>query len=90
MENKKKVNYFFLTENPRINCQLEIPKFQNRGLVDAELKLFCASIDKDMWHIRVADCEQDESFFMLRPAFMTLTVYTFWQELKKWAQKIIR
>ena len=57
------MNYFFFSNKDNIFCRLEIPKFQNRGKLDSNLLLFCASIEDNMWIINAIDCEEDANFF---------------------------
>jgi hypothetical protein len=57
------VNYFFFSKKHGISSRLEIPKFQNRGKIDPNLRLFCASIRDSMWIITAIDCEEDLNFF---------------------------
>ena len=42
---------------------MEIPKFQNRGKTDSNLRVFSASIKDQMWIIDAVDCEEDVNFF---------------------------
>ena len=59
------MNYFFFSKKDGISSRLEIPKFQNRGKVDSNLRLFCASIEDKMWIIEATDCQEDAHFFYL-------------------------
>ncbi|MDA9242729.1 hypothetical protein N9P26_01530 [Amylibacter sp.] len=57
------MNYFFFSNKDGISSRLEIPKFQNRGKTDPNLRLFSASIKESMWNIAAIDCVEDLNFF---------------------------
>ena len=57
------MNYFFFVSKDDCNARLEIPKFQNQGKVDSQLRLFSADIIDETWSIGRVECNQDSNFF---------------------------
>ena len=57
------MNYFFFSNKDGISSRLEIPKFQNRGNTNPDLRLFSASIKESMWNISAIDCVEDDNFY---------------------------
>jgi hypothetical protein len=60
------MNFFFLTVNEKYSAKLAIPKFQNSGRTDSQLRLYQANIVANKWCISKPDnCTQDEQFWHL-------------------------
>ena len=60
------MNFFFSTTTKKYRSKLAIPKFQNSGKYNNELKLYQAVIAKDRWVVtEPIECIQDDRFWHL-------------------------
>jgi len=59
------MNFFFHTCNDLISSVLTIPKFQNSGKKNNDLRLFQANIINNEWNIALAECTEDEFFWVV-------------------------
>ncbi len=60
------MNFFFSTTTTKYRPTLAIPKFQNSGKFNTELKLYQAVIIKNRWVVsEPIGCKQDDSFWRL-------------------------
>ena len=59
------MNFFFGIKNSLLSCNLTIPKFQNFGRFSEENLVYEAYPDKNVWCIKILECDQDKSFFFL-------------------------
>ena len=60
------MNFFFHTSNDFISSILTIPKFQNSGKKKNDLKLFQANIINNQWDIVLAECTEDDYFWVIK------------------------
>ena len=63
------MNYFFSINNNNLKSKLTIPKFQNRGLYNKNLKLYSLKIKENNWIISEPTSDQDENFYYINNDF---------------------
>jgi hypothetical protein len=63
------MNYFFTISNNFLKCNLTIPRFQNRGLIDYTQELFSAKIYKNQWIIKKEKVYTDKFFFFINQKY---------------------
>jgi len=59
------MNFFFGIKSSIIESCLTIPKFQNFGKSNKELKIFEAFPQNNKWKINQVNCEENENFFLI-------------------------
>ena len=63
------MNYFFSINNNNLKSKLTIPKFQNRGKYNKNLKLYSLKIKENNWIISEPTSHQDENFYYINNDF---------------------
>lgn len=60
------MNYFFGYQDALFDCQLTIPKFQNRSRPNAEIQLWSIQSNEDSWVIKPEKAQEDTHFFYIK------------------------
>ena len=59
------MNFYFAIKSKRYKCKLSIPKFNNFGKIDKDIKLFEAKIIENTWSIEFSTKNEKGNFFIL-------------------------
>jgi hypothetical protein len=59
------MNFFFSFNNNFIKSRITIPRFNNLGKRDDSLKVFEATIDKNLWKINTVNCDFNDNFYFI-------------------------
>jgi hypothetical protein len=59
------MNFFFSYRSNFLKSRLNIPRFNNFGKYNAELKVFEAKINNNSWDISLVNCNFDKDFFFI-------------------------
>ena len=59
------MNYFFGLKNKDLKSKITIPRFQNRGEINKEYKLYSAEAVDDRWKVLNSNCDSDGNFYYI-------------------------
>ena len=64
------MNFYFAIKSKKYKCKLSIPKFNNFGKIDNDIKLFEAKIKENKWSIEFSTKNEKGNFFMLDDEYL--------------------